>query len=188
MFTRFDGAGGHNRNSSLDNDKSTVLVVLFGCFVDAAACNAVHSEGIRIDESGSVWEGESIVKLGVGVVRRVGDGRAGSALVCCVVPEDGLFLTREEYSSSAEGAMKATSCRSFSDEDVIRLVPIRAEGVELSLVEELEFRGRSRTFLNSGAWRAMTLLHGRERVWWRAIQSVCRVYERSKRRGCKADR
>ena len=188
LFTRFDGAGGHNRNSSLDNDKSTVLFMLFGCFVDAAACDALHSEGIRINESGSVWEGEGIIKLGVGVVRRVGDGRAGSALVCRVVAEDGLFLTGEEYSSSAVGAMKATSCRSLSDEDVIRLVPIRAEGVELSLVEELEFSGKSRTFLGCGALRAMTLLHRRERVWWRTIQSVCRVYERSKRRGCEADR
>ena len=188
LFTRFNGAGGNDRNSSLDDDESTDLFVLFGCFVDAAACDAVHSEGVRVDKGGSVWEGEGIIKLGVGVVRRVGDGRAGSALVCCVIPEDGLFLTREEYSSSAVGAMKATSCRSLSDEDVIRLVPTRAEGVELSLVEELEFRGKSRTFLNSGALRAMTLLHGRERVWWRAVQAICRVYERSKRRGCKADR
>jgi hypothetical protein len=58
----------------------------------------------------------------------------------------------------------------------------------LSLVKELEFRGESRTILNSGALRAVTLLHGRERVWWRAVQSICRVYKRSEGRGCKADR
>lgn len=124
----------------------------------------------------------------MGIVCRVNDGRAGSALVCRVVAEDRLFLTREEDSSSAVGAVKATSCRGLSDEDVIRLVPIRAESVELSLVKELEFRGESRTILNSGALWAVTLLHGRERVWWRAVQSICRVYKRSERRGCKADR
>jgi len=63
LFTWFDGAGGHDRNSSLDNDESTVLFMLFRCFVDAAACDAVHSEGIHVDESGSVGEGESIVEL-----------------------------------------------------------------------------------------------------------------------------
>ena len=50
LFTGFDEASGDDGNSFLDYYELAIFLVLFGGFVDAATCDAVHSEWICIDE------------------------------------------------------------------------------------------------------------------------------------------